>query len=88
MNLNGNNRKPEIEYPTNWFYKIIGTSVDEMIIAVEEIVVGHEYEITPSNISSNEKYFSLNLKVFVHSEIIRDIIFQKLEQHSSIKFVI
>lgn len=59
-----------------------------MIIAVEEIVIGLEYEITPSNISSNEKYFSLNLKVLVPSEIMRDLIFQKLESHSSIKFVL
>lgn len=88
MNLSANNRKPEIDYPCNWFYKIIGTSVDEMISVVEEIVTGYEYEITPSNISSNEKYFSLNLKVFVPSEMVRDSIFQKLEQHSSIKFVI
>lgn len=88
MNFNANNRKPEIDYPCNWFYKIIGTNVDEMIIAVEEIVIGHEYEITPSNISSNERYFSLNLKVFVPSEMVRDIIFQKLDKHMSIKFVI
>jgi uncharacterized protein len=88
MNYESNNRKPDINYPCNWFYKIIGTSVDEMIIAVEEIVVGLEYEITPSNLSSNGKYISLNLKVFVPSEIMRDLIFQKLDNHLSIKFVL
>lgn len=88
MSYNSNKRRPEIAYPCHWFYKIIGTSADEMIIAVEEIVIGLEYEITPSNISSNEKYFSLNLKVLVPSEIMRDLIFQKLESHSSIKFVL
>jgi putative lipoic acid-binding regulatory protein len=80
--------KPEINYPCNWFYKIIGTSVDDMIIAIEEIVIGLEYEITPSNISRNEKYYSLNLKVLVPSEVMRDLIFQKLDEHSAIKFVL
>lgn len=59
-----------------------------MIIAIEEIVIGLEYEITPSNISRNEKYYSLNLKVLVPSEVMRDLIFQKLDEHSAIKFVL
>lgn len=88
MNFNPENQKPEIDYPCDWQYKIIGTSVEDMIVAIEEIATGFEYEITPSNFSSNEKYFSLNLKVFVPSEIIRDLIFQKLEKHLAIKFVI
>ncbi|MBS4035280.1 MAG: DUF493 domain-containing protein [Ignavibacterium sp.] len=88
MNFNPENQKPEIDYPCDWHYKIIGTNIDEMIVAIEEIATGFEYEITPSNVSTNEKYFSLNLKVFVPSEIIRDLIFQKLEKHLAIKFVI
>jgi len=88
MNFNPENQKPEIDYPCDWQYKIIGTNVDDMIVAIEEIATGFEYEITPSNVSTNEKYFSLNLKVFVPSEIIRDLIFQKLEKHLAIKFVI
>lgn len=88
MNFNPENQKPDIDYPCDWQYKIIGTSVEDMIVAIEEIATGFEYEITPSNVSSNEKYFSLNLKVFVPSEIIRDLIFQKLEKHLAIKFVI
>lgn len=82
------NKKPEISYPCNWSYKIIGSSVDDMIIAVEAIVVGLEYEITLSNISRTEKYYSLNLKVSVPSENMRDLIFQKLDAHSAIKFVL
>lgn len=81
-------KKPEIKYPCHWQYKIIGANLDNMISAVEEIVVSHEYKITPSNISSNEKYYSLNLQVLVPSELIRNIIFQKLSEHHAIKFVI
>lgn len=82
------NKKPEINYPTKWEYKIIGTDVDEMISVVESIVKDLDYEITPSNISLKAKYFSLNVSVVVPSEIIRDKIFQSLTDHPVIKFVI
>jgi len=82
------NKKPEINYPTKWEYKIIGTDVDEMISVVESIVKDLDYEITPSNISLKAKYFSLNVSVVVPSEIIRDKIFQSLTDHPGIKFVI
>jgi len=86
MDLNEN--KPEINYPTKWEYKIIGSDVDEMISVVESIVVDLKYEITPSNISLKAKYFSLNVTVVVPSQIIRDKIFQSLTDHPAIKFVI
>ncbi|MFO7524035.1 MAG: DUF493 domain-containing protein [Ignavibacteriaceae bacterium] len=88
MNLNSRNEPLKIEYPCKWKFKIIGENVEDMINAVEEIVFNLEYDITPSNISSNEKYFSLNLQVLVPSELIRNIIFQKLSELDAIKFVI
>ena len=88
MIFNQENKKPQIEYPCKWPYKIIGKSVEEMINAVEEVVVGLEYDLTPSNISHKGKYFSLNISVVVPSEIVRDLIFQKLSAHPAINFVI
>ena len=70
--------KHVIEYPTKWEYKIIGNDVDKLLKAVEGAVPGLEYEITPSNISKNEKYYSLNVTVVVSSEVVRDLVFQKL----------
>jgi len=88
MIFNQENKKPQIEYPCKWPYKIIGKSVEEMINAVEEVVVGLEYDLTPSNISRKGQYFSLNISVVVPSEIVRDLIFQKLSAHPAINFVI
>lgn len=80
--------KPVIEYPTKWRYKIIGTDVNKLLKAVEGAAPGLEYEITPSNISKNEKYYSLNVTVLVSSEVVRDLVFQKLSEHTDIKMVI
>ena len=86
--MNLENKKPEINYPTKWEYKIIGSDVSKMIEAVESIVVDLEYDLIPSNISKKGKYFSLNISVLVPSELIRDKIFRELKNHPAIKFVI
>jgi putative lipoic acid-binding regulatory protein len=86
--MNLENKRPEIFYPTKWEYKIIGSDVDEMIKAVEEVIIDFDYNISASNISRKGKYFSLNVSVIVPSELIRDLIFQKLAAHQAIKFVI
>ncbi|MFZ1281191.1 MAG: DUF493 domain-containing protein [Ignavibacteriaceae bacterium] len=81
-------KRPNIKYPCNWDYKVIGTNVDEMIKAIEEVVEGFEFKISSSNVSSKGKYFSLNLKVFVTSEEVRDIIFAKLKENQFVKMVL
>jgi putative lipoic acid-binding regulatory protein len=81
-------KRPNIKYPCNWDYKVIGTNVDEMFKAIEEVVEGFEFKISSSNVSSKGKYFSLNLKVFVTSEEVRDIIFAKLEANEFVKMVL
>ncbi|MGQ9644769.1 MAG: HP0495 family protein [Ignavibacterium sp.] len=88
MILDENSKRPEIVYPCNWDYKIIGTDVSEMIKIIEEAVGDLSYEISPSNISRKGNYFSLNLTVFVPSEIVRDIIFQKVSSSAFVKIVI
>ena len=86
--MNLNERRPEIEYPTSWQYKIIGSDVEEMLSAVAESIKGLDYEVSPSNVSKNEKYFSLNVSLIVPSEVVRDIIFQNLAKYPAIKIVI
>ena len=88
MMNDSNKRKPVIEYPTKWDYKVIGTDVDKLLKAVEEATPGLKYEVTPSNISKNEKYYSLKVTVIVPSEVVRDLVFQKLSEHPNIKMVI
>jgi putative lipoic acid-binding regulatory protein len=82
------NKRPQIDYPTKWDYKLIGKDVDILLKAVEEVLRGLEYEVKFSNVSRNEKYYSLNVSVTVASEALRNIIFQKFSNHPEVKFVI
>jgi putative lipoic acid-binding regulatory protein len=59
-----------------------------MIKAIEIVADGMEYKISSSNVSSKGNYFSINLKVFVTSEVIRDIIFEKLKANEFVKMVL
>jgi len=88
MILDSNSKRPNIIYPCNWDYKIIGTNVDEMIKAIEIIVNRMEYELSSSKVSSKGNYISLNLRVLVTSEVIRDLIFAKLEENEYVKMVL
>jgi uncharacterized protein len=88
MILDSNSKKPNIEYPCDWHYKVIGTDVDEMIKVIDQIAEGMDYKISSSNISSKGNYFSINLTVFVTSEVIRDIIFAKLKENKFVKMVL
>jgi Uncharacterized conserved protein len=86
MILDSNNR-PEITYPCEWSYKIIGNNIDKILEAIENAVSGLKYDVTPSNISKNGNYYSLNLKLTVPNEVVRDLIYQKLDSSESIKIV-
>jgi uncharacterized protein len=80
--------KPEIVYPCEWSYKIIGTDVDKTLEAIENAVGDLSYSVTPSNISKNGKYYSLNLKLMVPNEVVRDLVYQKLSGSDYIKIVL
>jgi putative lipoic acid-binding regulatory protein len=88
MILDSNSERPELKYPCEWIYKVIGKDVDKLIAAIETASLELDYEVTPSNVSENENYFSLNFKITVPSEAARDIIYQKLNNHKDVIMVL
>ena len=82
-----NDKKPEIEYPCEWSYRIIGDDIKKMVEAVENAVDGMEYDLQASNISKKGNYYSINLKVVVDNEVVRNIVFEKIEKHENVKMV-
>lgn len=81
-------RRPEIDYPCIWNYKVIGNNVDDILAAVKDSVLGLEYSVRPSNVSRTGKYFSFNISIEVPNEVVRDLVFENLQKNDHIKFVI
>lgn len=82
------NKKPEINYPCLWQYKLIGTAKHEILNAISIVVGDQDHTITESKKSSTGKYLSLNLELEVHSEDMRNLIFSELQGHPSLKMII
>jgi len=82
------NQRPQIDYPCEWGYKVIGTDVDKILFAIDEAAFGMEYSVTPSNISRNGKYFSLNFTINVPNEVVRDLVYEKLQKDQDVKIVL
>ena len=80
-------RKPEIDYPCTWSYRIIGADELRMRTAVREIVGQAEHELTLGLESAHGKYRSLQLELVVESEARRLEIFAALTRHPDVRFV-
>ena len=88
MILDSDSRRPEIDYPCNWGYKVIGNDVDEMLEAIEDASSGLDYSVTPSNISKNGNYFSLNFRMEIPNEVVRNIVYDKLDKSKAVLMVL
>jgi len=87
--LDGNTcAKPEINYPCEWGYKIIGTDKTALQTAVFDIVGERAYTTKGGNTSSKGKFHSLNMKCQVASKEDRDKIFKAFSDHTDVKMVI
>ena len=80
--------KPDIKYPTDWKYKVIGLENDVLRNAIDEVLNAKEYSLSFSNKSKKGKFISLEVSLIVKSEKERDSIFFNLQNHSVIKMVI
>jgi putative lipoic acid-binding regulatory protein len=80
--------KPDIEYPCEWGYKIIGTDKQKLEASVIEVMGEREYQIKKGNSSSKGKFHSLNARCVVISEEDRYLIFNKFQKHPAVKMVI
>ena len=81
-------QKPEIEYPTEWGYRIVCTSADDVKEHLQEILEDVEHELETGNESSSGKYVTLQLKLVVRDEEHRLAIYEHLGGHDAVRFVI
>ena len=81
-------RKPEINYPCTWEYKVIGEDQEAITGVIVEACAPVKPVITLSNISSSGKYYSLNATLMVENEETRLEIFVNIQKSSAVKMVI
>ena len=82
------NRKPVLEYPCPWLYKIIGDNREDLQQAARAIIDGQSCVISLSNSSKTGKYHCLNIEVEVVDEKKRNAIYLAFKQHPQVKMVL
>jgi len=80
--------RPEIHYPCEWQYKIIGESRPAMQELVAETLGDIPFRLTPSNVSRTGRYVSMNLELTVQSEEQRLDLYRVLAASPHIKVVL
>ncbi len=81
-------KKPHIDYPCYWDYKVIGE--DALLIPqnIEIILENFDFSHSKSNKSASGKYTSFSISVFVASQMERDHIFSMLQKIPTVKMVL
>ena len=80
--------RPEIDYPCEWGFRLIGWDETDIRGAVAHVLGGQDHSLTYSNASSTGKYCSLNLEMRVLDETHRLGVFEALLGHPSIRLVL
>jgi len=87
--LDGNScEKPQIEYPCEWGYKIIGTDKLKLEASIFEVMGVRDYKTPTENTSSKGKFHALTTACQVVSQADRDAIFKAFQNHEAVKMVI
>lgn len=81
-------QRPEISYPCEWTYKVIGEDQSLLQQAIVVACEPHDVMISPSHRSSKGRYLSVNADVVVPSESVRLAIFERLKTSPAVKFVL
>jgi uncharacterized protein len=82
------NRKPDIEYPCVWTFKVFGTDEALLREAIAGIMPAAGYDLTLSRTSRHKKYLCMNLEITVVSDVDRTSIHEALSGHSQILLVL
>lgn len=79
--------KPEIQYPCQWYYKIIGADRQLIMDTIPTLFEHCDYHLSESNRSKTGKYTSFHFSLQVHSEEERNVIFTALKSMPTVKIV-
>ena len=88
---NQTHEKPEINYPTQWGFKIIGRDKEKLLACIKEIMEQEGdkvHECRLGNSSKTGKFHTYNASCTVDSEEERNRIFKYFSDHDDVEMVI
>ena len=80
--------KPDITYPTQWGFKLIGRDKEKLLACIKEAMQEKEHLCSLGNASKTGKFHSYNASCSVKSEEERNKIFKYFEEHKDVNMVI
>jgi putative lipoic acid-binding regulatory protein len=80
--------KPEINYPCQWGYKIIGRDTEALKACISGVMGDKEHLVAPGNVSKTGKFHTFNISCEVEDEEERNRLFQAFGEHDAVKMVI
>jgi uncharacterized protein len=81
-------KKPKIEYPCLWLYKVIGKDPESIREAIVTACTPYTVKISLSHASSQGTYRSFNAELEVKDEQMRLAIYQSLTENPAVKLVL
>ena len=88
MNPKDNPKRPMIDYPCLWQYKILGRDKNEILAAIDKVFDGKASMVGAPRESSGKKYTSLSCSVKVDSENARLAYFDALSRQPGVVMVL
>lgn len=79
--------KPEINYPTNWGFKLIGRDKEALLSCIKEAMGEKKHLCSLGNASKTGKFHSYNASCTVDTEEERNRIFKYFEEHADVDMV-
>jgi len=86
--MSGAPRKPAIEYPCRWVYKVIGPDEKALRAAVTQVMQDLAHTVEPSNVSAMGRYCCLNVELVVVDETVRTTLYELLKKHPAVRVVL
>ena len=80
--------KPEIHYPCQWGYKIIGRDKEALQACIAEVMGEKEHLVSAGNVSKTGKFHTYNASCEVADEEERNRLFKAFGDHDAVKMVI
>jgi putative lipoic acid-binding regulatory protein len=81
-------KEAQVKYPCWWTYALIGPDEEGMRLAIGAVTRGHKHEVKFSKESSQKRYVSLHVEIWVESEKQRNEFFQAFKNDPRIRMVL